>query len=96
MAFEYYKPGLDIRHKEQALNLACSFLRPIDNQLKEILIEAACANKIQMTGKNGPKMLSELQFYELDADNLGSVSEDDIDNGDSEDKDMQTLLRIQE
>ena len=30
MAFEYHKPWLSIREKEQALNLTCSFLRPID------------------------------------------------------------------
>lgn len=37
MAMEYHKPGLDIRNKEQALNLACSFLRPIDTTMKEVL-----------------------------------------------------------
>jgi hypothetical protein len=30
MAFEYHKPGLDIRKKEMALNYAMSFIRPID------------------------------------------------------------------
>jgi hypothetical protein len=46
MAMEYHKPGLDIRDKEQALNLACSFLRPIDPTLKQVLAEACMSNKV--------------------------------------------------
>jgi len=46
MAMEYHKPGTDIRQKEQLLNLACSFLRPIDSTLREVLAEACMSNKV--------------------------------------------------
>jgi hypothetical protein len=46
MAMEYHKPTLDIRQKEQAMNLACSFLRPIDTTLREVLVQAAASQKV--------------------------------------------------
>jgi hypothetical protein len=46
MAFEYHKPSTDIRAKEQAMNLACSFLRPIDTTLREVLVQAAASQKV--------------------------------------------------
>ena len=49
MAYEYHKPLLSIRDKEQALNMACSFLRPIDKNMMTMLSEAASSNKIEMT-----------------------------------------------
>jgi len=48
MAFEYHKPNLDIRDKELALNYACSFIRPIDKQLEEVIIEVASSQKIRL------------------------------------------------
>jgi hypothetical protein len=41
MAFEYHKPTLDIRQKELAMNYAMSFIRPIDKDLEEVIIEVA-------------------------------------------------------
>jgi hypothetical protein len=46
MAMEYKQPRLDIRAKEQALNFACSFLRPLDQELRKVLTEACISNKI--------------------------------------------------
>lgn len=93
MTMEYHKPNLDIRQKENALNLACSFLRPIDSTLKEVLVQAAASTKVQMTMKKGQQMLNELQFYELDEQWLGSESEDfEEDNQDGE-KDIATIIK---
>ena len=93
MAMEYHHPGVDIRSKEQALNLACSFLRPVDTKLKAVLAEACMSNKIQLNMKLGQKMITELQFYEIDPDWLGSESEDyEADQGDEE-KDAAQILK---
>ena len=48
MAFEYHKPTMDIRNKELALNFACSFIRPIDPALQEVIIEVASSQKIRL------------------------------------------------
>ena len=37
MACEYHQPLMTIRQKENLLNMACSFLRPIDPLLKEVI-----------------------------------------------------------
>ena len=46
IAYEYHQPAMDIRAKENALNLVCSFFRPIEKQLKEVLAEAITSNPI--------------------------------------------------
>ena len=76
MSFEYRQPGVDIRQKETMLNLACSFLRPIDPTLKEVLCEAAGANKIHLNMKLGNQMINELPFYLMEPDELGSDDEE--------------------
>ena len=48
MGFEYHKPGLDIKQKEIALNLACSLIRPIDKAMEAVIIEIATSNKIRL------------------------------------------------
>jgi hypothetical protein len=48
MGFEYHQPGMDIKKKELALNYACAFIRPIDAQLEDIIIEIASSNKIRL------------------------------------------------
>jgi hypothetical protein len=48
MGFEYHQPGMDIKKKELALNYACAFIRPIDSQLEDIIIEVASSNKIRL------------------------------------------------
>jgi hypothetical protein len=48
MAFEYHKTGLDIRQKELSLNLACSFVRPIDPMLEDVIVEIASSHKIRL------------------------------------------------
>jgi hypothetical protein len=53
MAFEYHQPNMDIRQKEEALNMACSFLRPIEPILKKVLGDAILSQKIQMNMKQG-------------------------------------------
>lgn len=88
MTMEYHKPNLDIRQKENALNLACSFLRPIDATLREVLVQACASQKAQMTMKKGQQMLNELQFYEIDEQWLGSESEDFEEDDDDGEKDI--------
>lgn len=61
MAYEHHHHGdMDIRQKENALNMACSFLRPIDTVMKEVLIIACISNKEQMTMKKGQELLNEI------------------------------------
>lgn len=93
MAMEYHKPGLDIRAKEQALNMVCSMLRPVDGTLKKVIAEAAMSQKVQLNMKLGTKMITELQFYELDEQELGSESEDYEGGPEDQDKDITAILR---
>lgn len=53
MAMEYRQPGLGIQQKEEALNFACSFLRPLDHQLRAVIAEAAASCKVQLDVKRG-------------------------------------------
>ena len=57
MAMEYHHPGLHIREKENALNYACSFLRPVDSVMREMLVDACMSSKIQLNMERGQKML---------------------------------------
>lgn len=78
MAFEYHKPTLGIRDKELALNYACSFIRPIDKALEDVIIEIATSNKIRLNIALGKEMVNELKFYDIDPDTLGSETEEEI------------------
>ena len=93
MAFEYHQPHLGIRQKEDALNMACSFLRPIEPTLKKVLADAILSQKVQMNMKRGQQMLNELQFYEMDLDWLGSES-DDVESADEDTQDVDRILRL--
>lgn len=53
MAMEYRQPGMTLRQKEEALNFACSFLRPIDQTLRTVITEAANSYKIQLDMRLG-------------------------------------------
>ena len=55
MALEYHKPNLNIRQKEQALNLVVSLFRPIDSVLMNALAEVATANKVRLDVKKVSK-----------------------------------------
>ena len=66
MAFEYHKPTLDIRQKEIAMNYAMSFIRPIDKELENVIIEVANSNKIRMNIARCKEMINQLKFYEID------------------------------
>lgn len=48
MAFEYHHPTMDFKQKELALNYACSFIKPIDPALEEVIIDIATSNKIRL------------------------------------------------
>ena len=48
---------------------------PADSQLNKVFTEAMASQKLEMNMKNGQEMLSELPFYEVDPDELGSESE---------------------
>lgn len=76
-AFEYHQPAVDIRKKELAMNYACSFLRPIEGRLKEVIIEVAASKKIRLNIELGKQMISELRFYELQAEDLGETGSDE-------------------
>ena len=75
---------LDIRKKELGLNYACSFLRPIEGRLRDVIIEVASSKKIRLNVELGKQMISELRFYELEAQDLGdSDSDGDVEKGEN-------------
>lgn len=90
MAMEYHHKALDIRQKETALNFACQFLRPVEETFGKVIVDMHMSQKLQLNSERGQKMLTELQFYELDIERLGSESED---YEDEEEKDVLTLAR---
>lgn len=76
-AFEYHQPRLDIRKKELAMNLACSYLRPIEGRLRDVIIEVASSKKIRLNVELGKQMMAEQRFYEVDQTTLGDTSEEE-------------------
>ena len=60
-----------------ALNYAMSFIRPIDKELEDVIIEVATSKKIRLNVQKGKEMIADLKFYELDADFLGDTDEDE-------------------
>jgi len=66
MAMEYHKPGTPIRAKEQALNFACSFLRPIEPTLRATLTAAIVSQPIMLNSKRGQEMTNELEMHYID------------------------------
>jgi hypothetical protein len=77
MAFEYHKPTVDIRQKEIAMNYAMSFIRPIDKELEDVIIEVANSNKLRMNIARGKEMINQLKFYEIDEFTLGTDTEEE-------------------
>mmetsp|Transcript_40655 Transcript_40655/g.29282 ORF Transcript_40655/g.29282 Transcript_40655/m.29282 type:complete len:130 (+) Transcript_40655:1564-1953(+) len=92
IAFEYHKPGTDIREKEMALNLACSFLRPIDERLADVIAEVASSTKVRLNIEVGKTMMNEVRFHKMDHMLLGTDSEDEVDNEEDRDKQLTRLL----
>lgn len=80
MGMEYHKPGVDIRQKELALNFACSFLRPIDEQLTDVISEVASSTKIRLNMAAAKEMLQEVRFHRVDIHDLGTDSEEEEDD----------------
>ena len=75
MAFEFHKPTLDIRQKEIAMNYAMSFIRPIDQELEDVIVEVATSTKIRMNVARGKEMINQLRFYEIDETTIGTDTE---------------------
>ena len=75
--------------------MACSFLRPVEKTMMDVITKAAASTKVQMTMKKGQQMLNELQFYELDEQWLGSESEDFEGGagGEGNERDIQTIIK---
>lgn len=83
-AFEYHKPHLNIRQKEEGLNFVAHVLRPVEGVFRQLLTEAVTANKLRVTCDNGKEMMQELGFYTIDIADLGSDTEGS--DGDDETK----------
>ena len=54
-----------------------SFIRPIDPELENVIIEVATSNKIRMNIARGKEMINQLKFYEIDEMQLGEESHDE-------------------
>lgn len=59
------------------MNYACSFIKPIHQDLENVIIEVATSNKIRLNIARGKEMLNSLKFYELDSMYLGDTSADE-------------------
>jgi len=59
------------------MNLACSYLRPIEGRLRDVIIEVASSKKIRVNVELGKQMMAEQRFYEVDETTLGDTSEDE-------------------
>ena len=79
-AFEYHKPHMDIRQKELAMNMICSYLRPVEGRLKDVIVEVSKATKIRLDVNLGKQMLNELKFEEFHKEDLGSDNDEDGDD----------------
>lgn len=84
MAFEFHKPTLDIRQKELAMNYAMSYIRPIDPQMEDIIIEVATSTKLRMNIARGKEMINQLKFYEIEETELGTDTESEEEIGEGE------------
>lgn len=60
------------------MNLACSYLRPIEGRLRDVIIEVASSKKIRVNVELGKQMMAEQRFYEVDETTLGDSSEDEV------------------
>jgi len=72
---------MNIKDKEMAMNLACSYLQPIEGRLLDVVGQMVASQKIRMNMQMGKEMMSELQFYTIDPHWLGSETEDFDDDG---------------
>ena len=61
------------------MNLACSYLRPIEGKLHDVICEVAASNKIRLNVELGKQMMNELRFYTIDVTELGDSSGDEGD-----------------
>ena len=57
------------------MNYAMSFIRPIDPDLQQVIIEVATSNKIRLNIQKGKDMINQLKFYEIDETTLGTDTE---------------------
>jgi hypothetical protein len=51
---------MDIKDKEMAMNLACSYLQPIEGRMLDVVGQMCASQKIRMDGQLGKEMMSEL------------------------------------
>lgn len=63
--------------------MACSFLRPMDPILKEVIADVMLSNKVRLNMKLGQQMLNELPFYHFDPENLHE-QQDEYENEDQD------------
>ena len=57
------------------MNYAMSYIRPIDPQMQDIIIEVATSTKLRMNIARGKEMLNQLKFYEIEETELGTDTE---------------------
>ena len=59
--------------------------------MREVIVQMATANKVQLNIELGNKMINELPFFQLDPEELGSES-DDEGSGDSKSGDLHSAI----
>jgi hypothetical protein len=62
------------------MNMICSYLRPVEGRLKDVIVEVSKATKIRLDVNLGKQMLNELKFEEFHKEDLGSDNDEEGDD----------------
>ena len=76
------------------MNLACSYIQPIEGRLLDVLAEIGASHKIRMNIGMGKEMVNELRFWSIDPLEVGDISEDE--EGGDDGNDEATLAKLLE
>jgi hypothetical protein len=90
-AFEYHQPRMSIRNKEMAMNMACSFLVPIEGRLQDVIVQMAASHKIRLDMETGKQMMNELKMWRMDPVYVGDP---DIEEGGDEAAEEAEIKRL--
>lgn len=62
------------------MNLACSYLRPIEGRLRDVIIEVASSKKIRLNIELGKQMMKESPFFDFDPETLDDTTDEEFED----------------
>lgn len=74
------------------MNLACSYLQPIEGVLADVIDILVESNKIRMNMKRGKEMMNEIKFWAIDPDEDSTDDDGGIGEVGDEDAELQRIL----